>query len=208
MEKKYLTIFLCLLTFDLFAQNQMSKKYYDDANKIIEKTDYTEWNSDSPEIKRAQELLDKSIESCKDWWNPYIQKIQIYRVPNYDLNIDADYENIIKVYKLWLDNGNSFSDWQKFTYACTLFSVGEKKEANVLYKEIEKNLQSNKKDASSIIAGLFSSIILGDITTSNIDSCIKKYEKNFKEPMKISSLLKDAVETDVEDFIPTYAGAW
>lgn len=216
MKKSYLAsiigfvvIVLVVLSI-VFTPRIKSKKYYNEAEKIINKTSFTEWNSDSVEIKKAHELLDKSIESNKKWWNPYIQKIQLYRVPNYDMNIEPDYEKVIQVYELWLKNGNSFSAWQKFTYACALFSVGKKDDSLLFFKEDMNDLQSIKKNTKneiSIMAGLLSGIALGEISSSNVDEYAKEYESCFKEPEKVCALLDDAVNNDVDEFIKTYAGA-
>lgn len=185
MKKKvFLLLFLILLT-NVYSQSKKAQKYFNQANKIFENSNLSEWRQSSLKRDKAIQKLDKAIEIEPDWWIPYREKIQILKIGSLQNNAQA----IVDVYNLWLKNGNSLEGFSKFSYACSLFCCNQEERSVKMFEKLfsdydysKKNLAEDEKIIfifSGIILGKFSEKNLNDITIELFDSSMITNLKDF-----------------------------
>lgn len=193
MKKVSIFLIIFLLTLTSCNHPAKAKKLFNQAVENMVPSNLGEWMIGSTEERnKTLELLDESIKLDPKWWNPYNQKIQIYKIGGYEENADK----VKEVYDLWISNGNKLNYSSQFSYACSLYCTGNETQAFELFSEFyskysETNLEEEKK-----MIYIFSGIFLGKINDSNIRSIVidrideslvpflEEYVNEFKEHPK------------------------
>ena len=183
-----------------------AQQYYDKAQVILNEKYINDFSEE--DNREVQALLDKAIEAKKDWFKPYWQKIQLYKLPPTD-NI----EEILNIYNLWIDNGNTLDEINLLSYGCTHYSNGNKDSAkeifNSIYYRNQNKLASSKftkkKDneptlVAAILSGMFSGIIKD---RSDLEKIALETEA---QRIFFYSTLEEIESNGLDEIIKCYAG--
>ena len=80
MKKVSIFLIIFLLTLTSCNHPAKAKKLFNQAVEIMVPSNLGEWKIGPTEEKtKTLELLDEAIKLDPKWWNPYNQKIQIYK---------------------------------------------------------------------------------------------------------------------------------
>ena len=192
---KKISIFLIIFLLTLTSCNHpaKAKKLFNQAVEIMVPSNLGEWKIGPTEEKtKTLELLDEAIKLDPKWWNPYNQKIQIYKIGGYEENADK----VKEVYDLWISNGNSLKEIPQFSYACSLYCTGNETQAFEMFSDFYSKYDGTGLKEEKKMIYIFSGIFLGKINESNIRSIVierideslvpflEEYVNEFKENPK------------------------
>jgi hypothetical protein len=193
MKKVSIFLIIFLLTLTSCNNPQKARKLFDQAVEIRTSSNWYEWKFGPTEEKtKTLELLDESIKLDPKWWNPYNQKIQIYK---YGL-CEENAEKVKEVYDLWISNGNKLNYSSQFSYACSLYCTGNETQAFELFSDFYSKYDGTGLKEEKKMIYIFSGIFLGKINESNIRSIVierideslvpflEEYVNEFKENPK------------------------
>jgi tetratricopeptide (TPR) repeat protein len=188
---KKVSIFLIIFLLTLISCNHpvKAKKLFNQAVEIMVPSNLGEWKIGPTEEKtKTLELLDEAIKLDPKWWNPYNQKIQIYKIGGYEENADK----VKEVYDLWLSNGNSLKEFSQFSYACSLYCTGNEDQAmeqfSKFYSKYSRTSLKEEKKMIFIFSGIFLRQIdesnLRSIASERVDESIVQFLEGFIEEFK------------------------
>lgn len=178
-------LFLIISLFFISCTNRKySQKVYEKAESFIQIDEMFEYTEESETFLKIDSLLNKSIKFNKSWWQPYRQKIELYKVLNEPSKKKS--EKIKSVYELWLLNGNNLSLSKKFSYSAALYVSGEKEKAEKKFIELYYEKTNIEKQCSfeDFIVIIESGILIDSITEYNLDSYLSTFtisEFNFSD---------------------------
>lgn len=193
MKKVSIFLIIFLLTLTSCNHPAKAKKLFNQAVEIMVPSNLGEWMIGPTEEKtKTLELLDEAIKLDPKWWNPYNQKIQIYKIGGYEENADK----VKEVYDLWISNGNSLKEISQFSYACSLYCTGNETQASEMFSDFYSKYDGTGLKEEKKMIYIFSGIFLGKINESNIRSIVierideslvpflEEYVNEFKENPK------------------------